>query len=309
LFDFDVFSTLLIKLIPLYLLVVVGYLLGRYTGLRKELVSFLVIYVLAPVIVFNGVSAAPIAVNSFSLPLLFFCVCCVLCLLFFYIGSFFWTDKTKNILGFTAGDANVGLFGLPIAIALFDKPTVNLVVLAIVGFMLYENTLGFYIVAKGNYSVRASFMRIITLPALYAFLIGVAVHFIPVQYGSVYHAAASVLSTAFTVCGMMLIGFGLASMKQWTVDGLFVGLAFLAKFVVWPLVMILIIVADANVLHVYSTSTYKAFVLISVLPLAANTVAFATQLRAHPEKASLTVFLSTLFALFFIPVVAVLYLK
>lgn len=308
-FDFDVFWTLLARLIPLYLLVVVGYLLGRYTGLRKELVSFVVIYVLAPVIVFNGVNSAPIAVDSFSLPLLFFFLCCLLCLLFLYIGSLFWTDKTKNLLGFAGGDANVGLFGLPIAIALFDKATVNLVVLAIVGFMLYENTLGFYIVAKGNYSAKTSFLRIVTLPTLYAFLLGVAFHFIPVQYGSVYHATVGVLSTAFTICGMMLIGFGLASMKQWTVDGLFVGLAFLAKFIVWPLTIILIIVADTNVFHIYSPSTYKAFILISVLPLAANTVAFATQLRAHPEKASLTVFLSTMFALFFIPFVAVLYLR
>jgi malate permease and related proteins len=305
LFNVEVFSTLLVKLIPLYMLIGVGYLLGRYSRLRKELVSFLVIYLLAPVIVFNGVIAAPIALCSFSLPLLFFCVCCFLCLFFLYIGSLAWTDKTKNLLGFTGGDANVGLFGLPVAIALFDKATVNLVVLAIVGFMLYENTLGFYIVAKGNYSARKSFLRIITLPTLYAFLLGVLFHLVPVRYGAVYQTVVGVVGTAFTICGMMLIGFGLASMKHWTVDGLFVGLAFFAKFVVWPLVMVLIILLDTYFFHVYNPTTYKAFLLISVLPLAANTVVFATQLRVHPEKASVTVLLSTLFALFFVPFVAV----
>ena len=37
---------------------------------------------------------------------------------------------------------------------------------------------------------------------------------------------------------------------------------------------------------------------------AANTVAFATDLKAQPEKASLVVFLSTLFGLFYIPLIA-----
>jgi predicted permease len=39
-------------------------------------------------------------------------------------------------------------------------------------------------------------------------------------------------------------------------------------------------------------------ILLSVVPLAANTVAVATALRTEPEKSALTVLLSAAFALF-----------
>jgi len=48
---------------------------------------------------------------------------------------------------------------------------------------------------------------------------------------------------------------------------------------------------------------WPLFTLFSIFPIAANKVAFATELKVHPEKAALTVFLSTLFALFYIPLV------
>jgi malate permease and related proteins len=120
----------------------VGFLVDRYTALRKEQLAFLVRYLLAPVIVFNGVAVARLTLDSMVLPLFFFGLCSVLCLLFYYVGTFVWTDQTKNLLGFTGGDANVAIFGLPIARVLLGPPAVSLVVLAIVGFMLYENTLG-----------------------------------------------------------------------------------------------------------------------------------------------------------------------
>jgi predicted permease len=41
--------------------------------------------------------------------------------------------------------------------------------------------------------------------------------------------------------------------------------------------------------------------LMSIVPLASNTVAFATKLGVHPEKSAITVLASTLFVLFYIP--------
>jgi predicted permease len=48
--------------------------------------------------------------------------------------------------------------------------------------------------------------------------------------------------------------------------------------------------------------------VLSIVPIASNTVAFATKLRAHPEKAAFTVMLSTLVALVYIPVFVYLFL-
>ena len=53
----------------------------------------------------------------------------------------------------------------------------------------------------------------------------------------------------------------------------------------------------------------KVLLVASITPLAANTVVFATELKTHPKKASFAVFLSTIFALLYIPVFVALFLK
>jgi malate permease and related proteins len=47
---------------------------------------------------------------------------------------------------------------------------------------------------------------------------------------------------------------------------------------------------------------------MAIVPLAANTVALATELKVHPERAAIAVLLSTLFALFYIPFMAYIFI-
>src|SRR6476646_53795 len=99
-----VFVTILAKIIPLYLLIIVGFIAGRYLRVQKESIAPILIYVAAPVIVFNAALTAPITFGTMLLPILFYIIACFLCLTFYFIGKFFWKDTTRNILAFTAGD-------------------------------------------------------------------------------------------------------------------------------------------------------------------------------------------------------------
>ena len=57
----------------------------------------------------------------------------------------------------------------------------------------------------------------------------------------------------------------------------------------------------------YKPNTYMVMFLFSIVPLAGNTVTIATLLDVKPEKMSLTVFISTLISLFYIPLMIFLY--
>jgi predicted permease len=113
---------------------------------------------------------------------------------------------------------------------------------------------------------------------------------------------------AYTVLGMMLIGLGMAGIKSFRMDWKFLAATFFAKFIVWPLVTGVIILFDLKYLHFFDSDIHKVMFLLSVVPMAANTVALATELKAEPEKAATAVLLSTLFALGFIPVMTMLFL-
>lgn len=305
----EIFFTLLFKLIPLYIIILLGFFAGKYLHVKKEPIATLLIYIIAPIIIFNGVVATKINVSSLSLPILFFFLCSVMCLSFYWIAHFFWKDSTKNILAFTAGTGNTGYFGIPVAIALFNNNILGLVVLSVLGFVLYENSVGFFITARGHHTLKEALVKVVTLPTIYAFFLGLIVNLMSIHLGSIYADAVTNVKGAYIILGMMLIGLGLSGITALKFDFKFIGITFLAKFIIWPLLIFAVIIIDKLTFKLFDISIEKIMVLMSIVPLAANTVAYATQLKAQPEKASLAVLLSTLFALIYIPLIAVYFLK
>ena len=104
-------------------------------------------------------------------------------------------------------------------------------VLGILGFTVFENSLGFFIIAKGNHTVKEAFSRLLRLPTIYAFLTGILVNNLHINLGSIYLGFAKNFIGAYTVIGMMLIGLGLSDMKSFKVDSKFLISVFSAKFV------------------------------------------------------------------------------
>jgi malate permease and related proteins len=303
----EIFLTLLLKLVPLYVLIAIGLIAAKYLKAQKETVSSLLIYIIAPIVIFYGVVQTEITLALLSLPILFFVLCCLTCGLFYLVGKIFWPkDNTKNILAFTAGTGNTGYFGLPVALMLFGDQALGVVVLSILGFILYENSLGFFITARGHHTVKESVVKVLKLPTIYAFILGLALNLGNVELGEITLTTIGHFKGAYTVLGMMIIGMGLATVKLNSFDPKFIGLTFFAKFLIWPILIWGIISLDANSLHFYDQSIHKIMILMAIVPLAANTVALATELKVQPEKAAVTVLLSTVFALFYIPLVVTL---
>ena len=92
--------------------------------------------------------------------------------------------------------------------------------------------------------------------------------------------------------GMMLVGLGLSQIKSASIDYMFSGLAFVAKFLIWPIVIMGIIFIDSRWLNFYDASIYQIMFLMSIVPLASNTVAFAAKFNLFPEKSAFTVLIS-----------------
>lgn len=305
----EIFWILLAKLVPLYLMIGLGYIASRFLAAQKETVGRILIYIITPAVVFYGTATANLDAGNLLLPLVFFAVACANCLLFLGAGKRAFNGRTeKNILAFAAGSANVGYFGLPVALALFDSQIFAMAVLSVMGLILYENTVGFFVVANGSYGSRASFAKLVRLPAIYAFAAGVLFNAAGFNLGGLAVSTLDYFKAAYTLLGMMLIGMGMVVVDFKKIDFKFVTLAFLAKFIIWPAAIAAVIFCDANFFHIFSVGAYKVMVLMSVVPLAANTVAYATEFKTCCDKAALAVLLSTLFALLYVPLAARLFL-
>ncbi|MBC7385623.1 MAG: AEC family transporter [Cryobacterium sp.] len=304
-----VFTGLLGRLIPLYLIVALGFVAGRFLKLDRDSVAKLVIYLVSPIVVFVSVSQIDLKPEYLLVPLGFGLLSSGVAGLFLWLSHrmperFGFGGPTGNLLAFAAGDANTGYFGLPVALMLFGADAIGIYLLFSLGFILYENTVGFYILARGKANARDALRRVLRLPAIYAFAAALLANRLGLKITGTYADFAGYFRGTYSVLGVMLIGLGVAGIRTWRFDWKFVSAAFLGKFFVWPVLIAGLIAGDRSVGHFYDERAHQMFFLIACTPLAANTVAFATLLEIEPAKAGVAVLLSTLFALFFIPAMA-----
>jgi len=293
---------LFLKLIPLYVTVALGWVAGRFLDASGKHIAGIMLYIVTPSVVFSGVMAAPLSPEVVLLPFLVFAISSVLGLVQLKLARRVITDGSASIIPLCVGSGNTGYFGVPVALLLFGEEGLGLYIVCMLGTTLFENSVGFYLAARGRYDLRESLWRVAKLPSVYAFLAAVALNLSGVRIPDIFVPLFDNLRGAYSILGMMIIGMSITSFRGLAGNIRFTGLAFFGKFVVWPLVAILFWWLDANILGIYDTAVHQAMFLISITPIAANTVVIATLLDTAPRQAAGTVLLTTLFALAFIPV-------
>lgn len=280
-------------LAPMFTLIVAGYVAGRWVGIRGENIAPLLIYLITPVVIFTALVRAPLGLSTLLLPLMTTLLCYGICLLCFYLCKTVIPSPSRNVAAFAAGNANSGYFAIPVGIAMLGEQALPLIVLIGFGFLIFENTLGVYLMACGKYSSGESFRRVLRLPTLYAFLLGIGAASLDLTLPRVVSEFVLMIRHTYSVLGMMLLGLGLAAMERARMDLRFLGMTIVMKHIVWPLLAIGVLTLEHLFVGGLGTEEREAFLFMSMLPLAANTVAWATLLQAEPEKASTAVLAST----------------
>ncbi|AOY90061.1 transporter [Marinobacter salinus] len=294
--------TLFLKLIPLYITVMLGWVAGRYLEASGRHIAGIMLYIVTPSVVFSGVMAAPLTPAVIFLPFLTFGLASLLGIVQLKLARKLITDGSASIIPLCVGSGNTGYFGVPVALLLFGEEGVGLYIVCMLGTTLFENSVGFYLAARGRYELKDALWRVVKLPSIYAFLAAVVLNLSGFGIPDIFVPLFDNLRGAYSILGMMIIGMSITSFRGLAGNIRFTGLAFFGKFVVWPLAAILFWWLDAHILGIYEPAVHKAMFLISITPIAANTVVIATLLDVSPRQAAGTVLLTTLFALAFIPV-------
>jgi Predicted permeases len=293
---------LLLKLLPLYVTVALGWIAGRFLEASGRHIAGIMLYIVTPSVVFSGVMAAPLSPEVILLPFLVFGTSSVLGLVQLKLAKKALSDGSANIIPLCVGSGNTGYFGVPVALLLFGEEGLGLYIVCMLGTTLFENSVGFYLAARGRYSIKDALWRVLKLPSVYAFLAAVVLNLAGIGIPDIFVPLFDNLRGAYSILGMMIIGMGITSFRGLAGNPRFTALAFFGKFVIWPLVAIVFWWVDSALLGIYEPAVHQAIFLISITPIAANTVVIATLLDASPRQAAGTTLLSTLFALGFIPV-------
>ncbi len=302
----DVFFSLLTNIAPLYLIIILGWIAGRFYDVDRTSLANLAIYIIVPIVSFYYVAELEFKPAYAALPFLIYAIYSGITALFFAIGKRLYPDKRANLLAMCSAASNTGYLGLPIVIMLFPSEWVGVYVFALAGGLLYEATVFYYIANRGSFDPKESFIRVLKFPVVYAIFAGLALNFLDISLPAQLDNFWGYFKGAYAVMGMMIIGVSLSHVSKLVVAPLFLSVAFFAQFIVWPLVALGLIELDKQVLQWFSPEIYKMLMIMAIMPPAANIAAFAATLDLNPEKAATTVLLGTIFALFYIPAVLVL---
>jgi predicted permease len=300
----EVFNLLALKISPLYFIVLLGFVASRYFKIDKTQVSVLLIYLISPFVVFQGAMQAELSLRNMSIPFIWAGIASVIALIFYNASILIWGRKSakKNIIGLMAGTGNTGYFGLPVALLVFGNEAFPYCILIIMGNIIFEYSLGYYLAARGNFSRKDSLKKLFRLPNLYAFFIGIFANWCGLELGGDLLNFFDYFKGSYSLFGVMMIGMGIAGMKKLVFDYKFISLSLVIRFMVWPVSIFSLVFLDKNLFHFFSSEIiYNCLKLIAFVPLPANAVAFSTELKTHPEKVSVAVLVSTFLALVIIP--------
>ena len=305
----DLSSTIFFKIISVLLIVVVGFLAGRLKKVDRDGIASLIFYFVSPILFFSVPLNIQVTFSNISISILTFCIGSILCFSSYYFYKFYFPDRSKNIIAMSSGTGNMGYFIIPIATAILDEYQLNIYMMAIMGTILYETSIGFFVCMKSDKTTLESIKRVIKLPTLNAFILGCLFSYSGLQLPVFLDDFINSMRASYSILGMVMIGLGISTVSTFKIDMKFTGSIFLNKFFIYPLFINILILIDIFILHFYNINYYKVLLLLSCAPVSGNTIIFASLVNFSPEKVATTVLLSCVFALVYIPTMIQLYFQ
>jgi predicted permease len=295
--------TIFYTILPLLILVVIGYCAGKLYKLSTVQYGYMVAFVLSPLVSLGGILRLDFKIEYVFLPIIVAFICFIITLISFNLAKIYLSGTVPNLAAMSSAGGNTGFFGLPVFLLFAPSKMLGVYLLANLGTQITEVTVGYYIGARGNCTIKESFIKLLKIPSLWAVVIAVILNsagFEMPQTSITYKYWQKILDT-WLVMGMMMIGIALATCHSLKPDIKFCTHMMGVRFIVWPLICALFIAFDYYIIHLFNADIYFIFAVFSLVPLPGNAVALSATLGLHPDKIAFAVVLSTIIAIILVP--------
>ena len=302
----SIFILLVTNALPLLVLIGLGFFAGRKFHLDTMTLANVAIFIVAPIVNFGAMTKLNFEPAYLLLPVILYIFAAGLSLLAYKISNSALKDQRASIIGMAAGNGNTGYFGLPVVLALFGSDVLGIYLLMNLSIALCEVTVGYYLGARTQSSVKESLRKVVRLPHLYAVTAGLALNLCDIPMPAVLYTYWDKFVGTWIIIGMMIMGATLAKIPKFTINLPLLGTLLVTKFIIWPLGVYGLILLDKHILHLFDAQVHAMMLILSLVPLAVNTVAFAIKLDLKAGDAAIAVLISTVIAIFYLPLILIL---
>ncbi len=294
--------TFVYQLLPLYLLIFVGYLAGRHLDIHLNSIARINIFILMPLVAFGAILRIEFDPAYILLPFVLSAISLFCTFAAFQSGKKIWNDGNANLLGAGSTNGNSIYFGLPIILALFGPQLAGVYLFMNMGPSINNLTVSYYLTSRGRHSVLDSFKRVLRFPAVHATWLAIVLNLAGVAPDhEVFNRYWEYAAGSMVFLGMMMIGIALSRLDKLEIDWALTGMLFLTKFALWPFLVLCFVLIDKTYFSLFSSDIYQVLIVFSVMPLIGNLVAYAAEFNLHPERAASAVLASSVFVCVSLP--------
>lgn len=297
-------------LLPILVVVGLGYLLRRRFDLDVQSINRVSIYLLSPALIFTSLTRVRLAADE-TLRITAFMVLFVL-----VMGVLTWTmSRTLRLDAMTTSALllcvmfmNAGNYGLPLAQFAFGDEGLRRAVLFFVVQAVLAQTVAVYIAGAGHGDWLDGFKRLFRMPQVYAVLAALAARWTGIQLDA---SSGGILNDLFRGVALMgdatvpvlliVLGLQLAESNK-TTQRREIALATVMRLVV----SIPLALALASLLQMDGLSTKLAVILAS-MPTAVNMMILAIEFDVRPRLVSGVVAVSTFLSLISLTVLLLIF--
>jgi predicted permease len=302
----DLIQLLIANIIPLYILIALGFVAGRWLDVNLPSMATVAIYILAPIVNFGAMAQMKFTPEYIMLPLIVFCGSAFIGTCAYKITQKLRKNNTANLVGMASVTGNTMYFGLPVVLALLGPEWVGVYALLNLGTFLNEVGLGYFFGARGEATVKGAVMKVLKFPVIHAIWLGLAYNLSGLSLPDAFIQYWNYAIGAWVLIGMMIIGIALSKQSRLEIDLKLLTNLFVPKFVIWPLFAFAIILADIHYFQAFTIEIYQMVAIVGSVPLAGNLVAYAVNFNLHPERAAAAVLISTILAFMTVPLAVIL---
>jgi predicted permease len=297
--------SIVIKLLELFILLFLGYFLVAGKVLPKEsskIFSSLIFYVTLPALILNTMAGGTDVPKEDILTVLLVTATYYTTLIgvSFIVPKVLRVDKNYHgLYRFMTVFGNVAFVGYPVVSAVLGPRAVFYAVLFNLPFSLLVYSLGIgFISMDTDHDVKVSFKHMLN-PAMIATLCGLVLFFMKIELPSLADNLTESVGKMTTPLSLFVIGGSLYGVKIKSVLKKYHVFIFcLMKLFVLPTLV-------AVVVRIIGLQGYMAYVpiVMSAMPMAANTVIISQKYNGHVLEASEAVFISTIMMIVSLPYV------
>lgn len=297
----DILILLVSNILPLYGLIALGFISGKWLDVNLHSMAIIAIYILAPAVNFGAMAQMNFTPEYLMLPVMIYAISASIGVVSYITAGWMWKSNRANLVGMSSVVGNTMYFGLPVVLAVLGPQWAGVYALINLGVFLNEIGLGYYFGARGEATLKGAIIKVFKLPVIYAIAFGLLLNLSGVGLPSALVRYWEYAIGAWVFIGMMIIGVALSKLPRLEIDWKLTANLFAPKFILWPLAGFGLIFLDMHVMHWYGREVYTMIAIITSVPLAGNLVAYSVMLNLHPEKAAAAVLLSTILGIASVP--------